>query len=175
MTTLNVDTWQAVDGTSYNRCLQTVTGIQAGNNQFQISSSGTSNNFYDTPITVTITSKKANSKFFLMSDITGYIQATDCACNTGFARTIGGTRTLVLGVNGSGGDTWQGFGNSSAWGSSTSYNIARTFMDAPNVAAGTSITYTVTYATISASSGHHTVGWNTYEHHNKIIVLEIEA
>jgi hypothetical protein len=175
MTTLNVDTWQSVSGTSYNRCLQTATGIQAANNQFQISSSGTSDNFYDLPITVTITSKKANSKFFLMSDIVGYIQATDCACNTGFSRTIGATRTLVLGVNGSGSDSWVGFGNSSAWGNSTSYNIARTFIDAPNVAAGTSITYTVTYATIAASTGHHTVGWNTYLHYNKIIVLEIEA
>jgi len=173
MTTLNVDTWKALDDTSYNRCLQTATGLQSS--IFQIASSGTSNNFYDCNISVTITSKKANSKFFLMSDITGYIQATDCACNTGFARTIGGTRTLVLGVNGTGSDSWVGFGNSSAWGNATSYNIMRTFLDTPNVAAGTSITYNVTYATISASTGHHTVGWTTHTPHNKIIVLEIEA
>lgn len=175
MTTLNVDTWKAVDGTSYNRCLQTVTGIQAGNNQFQISSSGTTQFYYDTPITVNITSKKANSKFFLISDVTGYNQATDAALNTGFRRTIGGTATLICGTNGSSGDSWLGFGNSSSWGSNGSYNVARTFLDAPAVAAGTTITYTVTFASFSASTGHHTIGWNTYEHHNKIIVLEIEA
>jgi hypothetical protein len=174
MTTLNVDTWQAVDGTSLNRCLQTVTGI--ANDTYTITTSGTAQFYYDTPITVNITSKKANSKFFLMSDVTGYITSTDCACNTGFSRNYSGSsRTLVQGVNGSSGDSWMGFGNSNAWGSSTSWNMQRHFLDAPNVPKGTILTYTVTFASWTPTAGQRSIGWGGYVPHNKIIVLEIEA
>ena len=174
MTTLNVDTWQNTAGASYNRCLQTVTGIS--DTTYTITTSGTAQFYYDTPITVNITSKKANSKFFLIGDVTGYITSTDCAMNIGFSRNYSGSsRTLVCGVDGVSGDSWQGFGNSNAWGNSTSYNIQRHFLDAPNVAKGTTLTYTVTLASWTPTAGQRSVGWAGYIAHNKIIVLEIEA
>ena len=95
---------------------------------------------------ITITAKGSNSKFYLTSACNCYQDTNGNGMNTGFYRGS----TLIRGVAGASGDGWLGGGNTSTgYGS---YSIAKQFMDAPDVSAGTSLTYKVAFGKWSAGT-----------------------
>lgn len=90
---------------------------------------------------ITLTSTVANSKFLLVLEglLYGTIDANNNnvnGANLGFRRGS----TLIRGVAGSSGDSWAGSFNGWTY-SGGSTNQARTFLDAPSLSAGTSVTY----------------------------------
>lgn len=85
----------------------------------------------------TIVSTKTNSKFLVTVNGQGYTASAGGA-NIGLNRTILGTTTRILGVDGASGDSWLGTSN----GYNGAFSITRSCLDTPNVIAGTSITYT---------------------------------
>lgn len=87
--------------------------------------------------TLAITSKFANSKFYVNMQAQGYMSGTG-GTNIGISRTISATTTRLLGTDGATADTWMGSGNGQG---TNSWNIKRPYLDSPNVAAGTVITY----------------------------------
>ena len=86
---------------------------------------------------ITITAKGNNSKFYLTSACNVYQNSSGNGANLGFFRDT----TLIRGTNGTSGDGWLGFGNSSI--GTLSGTISKQHMDNPNVSAGTSLTYKV--------------------------------
>lgn len=99
---------------------------------------------------ITITAKANNSKFYLTSACNVYQDSSGNGMNTGFYR---GT-TLIRGTAGISGDTWLGGGNVGTTVKHGSYSIAKQFMDAPNVSAGSSLTYKVAFGKWSAGNAY---------------------
>ena len=95
---------------------------------------------------ITITAKGTNSKFYLTSACNVYQDGSGNGMNTGFYRGS----TLIRGVAGASGDSWIGGGNKTA--GVGSYSIAKQLMDAPDVSAGTSLTYKVAFGKWSAGT-----------------------
>jgi hypothetical protein len=94
--------------------------------------------------TLAITSKLANSLFYVTMTAPMYSQSTN-GLNIGISRTIGGVTTRLLGTDGGSGDTWLGGGNGTAT-VGQSYNVERNYLDSPAQAAGTVITYNMLFS-----------------------------
>jgi hypothetical protein len=117
--------------------------------------------------TLAITSKFANSKFYVNMQAQGYILSTG-GSNIGISRTIGGTTTRLLGIDGAAGDTWMGNGNGQG---TNSWNMKRPFLDSPNVAAGTTITYNMLLGVWSSGTAY--VNYSGYTGGSTITIMEI--
>ena len=117
--------------------------------------------------TLAITSKFTNSKFYVNMQAQGYAQSTG-GTNIGISRTIGVTTTRLIGTDGAAGDAWMGNANGQG---TNSWNIKRLFLDSPNVAAGTTITYNMLLAVWS--SGTTYVNYSGYTGGSTITILEI--
>ncbi len=114
---------------------------------------------------LTIVTKQANSKIYLIAMCPLYMQNTCTGTSIGFKRGS----TLIDGVNGGSGDSWQimngtGLATISAVG-------LRQHLDAPAVAAGTSLTYKVQLGMWSA--GQVSLNYAGYTHKAKFLVQEI--
>ena len=169
MTALTVDSWQDTIGTPYNECLQVVTAQwdQDPNQYWWFNGTGATG-YYDTGLRVSITAKKANSKFFVIADAQGYYDTA--STSSGFNISIFRDSTQVAGAN----ETWAGFGNSMSQASS-SWSKVRTAYDSPNVSAGSTLTYKVYFGRYSSTASRIGFGWPGYISFNKIIVMELEA
>ncbi len=171
MSTLRANNWQSSNGIPYDKMIQHQSFSLPGLIK-TISSPG--GNYTTTSLELTIVSKRANSKFFVMSDCQGYVSPGAAnGWNTAIVRTISGTATYVAGTNGGPplGDAWMGFYHGSTMGSN-SWSKCRTVLDSPNVAKDTAITYTVAVGGWT-STGTMYFGYDGYgDFGNKITVFE---
>ena len=170
MTALVIDQWQDLAGTDYKECLQVVTAQwdQDPDLYFWINSS-TASGWFDTGLQVTIRAKKSNSRFFIIADTQGYYDtaSTGSGVNIGIYR---GSTEVSAGSTA----TWMGYANAMSQ-TASSYSLARTAYDSPNVAQGTDLTYKIYFGKYSANTARCGFGWPGYISFNKIIVMELEA
>ena len=131
--TLSIPTANVLNPVDYDYVVQTVSKT------FYDVTSTTAVQTYVTTTngTLAITSKLANSIFYIVMNAAGY-QASGNGVNIGISRTIGVTTTRLIGTDGAAGDSWMGSGNGLA---SNSYSIERCYLDSPAQPAGTVITY----------------------------------
>ena len=114
---------------------------------------------------LTIVTKQANSKMYLIAMCPLYMQNTCTGTAIGFKRGS----TLIDGVNGGSGDAWQIMNGTGL--STISVVGLRQHLDAPSVAAGTSLTYKVQLGMWTA--GSLTLNYAGYNHKSKFLVQEI--
>ena len=165
MSTLYVDT--ITEKTSGNGVVIPGHVIQTVYNEFTDTTVSTTTFTYvdATGSDLTIVTKQANSKIYLIAMCPLYMQNTCTGVAIGFKRGS----TLIDGVNGTSGDTWQILNGT---GLSTISGVGlRQHLDAPAVAAGTSLTYKVQLG--MWSTGQVTVNFAGYGHKSKFLVQEI--
>lgn len=171
MSTIKADKWASLAGDRLDSVVQAVQGTY--NTTYRWDNPGT--NYVALPLAVTITPKLTNSLFLCFVDVQGYTTTYNTGWNYGLRRTTGGVNTLITGFetgsHGGVADTWMGFGHGSAI-TNSSYSKAFHQLDAPNVSAGTAITYTVMGGGWSGQGGIG-LGWSTFGHNSSVIVLEI--
>jgi hypothetical protein len=165
---LNFDRWQSTAGQQYSNVIQTqwtswTTNTATSAVQAYVSLAAAGG-------TITITSKLANSKFLLMGQVCGYRSAQN-GVNIGFQRTVGGTTTRLLGVDGSGGESWMAEGNG---GGSNSFNVTRHWLDSPGQPAGTSIVYTVLGGSWATGGGTAYFNYPSYTLTSMFTIMEIQ-
>jgi hypothetical protein len=114
-----------------------------------------------------ITTKLANSKLLVKFIGQGY-QASGQGINLGLNRTISGTSVRLLGIDGTGGNAWQGAGNGVP---TISFTIERLILDSPAQAAGTTITYTGLLGIWVSGTGY--LNYPTYSSESMILIQEI--
>ena len=114
---------------------------------------------------VTITTKQANSKIYLQAMLQIYAQSSCNGCYMAFKR--GGT--LIAGVNGTLGDSWRHLNGASE--TSNSFMMTRQYLDAPAVAAGTSLTYNIGIS--RWTSGTVEINYSGYNMDSYFLVQEI--
>jgi hypothetical protein len=119
--------------------------------------------------TLAITSKLANSLFYVTVTAPMYSQSTN-GLNLGISRTIGGVTTRLLGTDGAAGDTWMGGGNGTAT-VGQSYNVERNFLDTPAQPAGTVITYNMLFSRWTAGTAY--LNYGIYTLGSTITVMEL--
>jgi len=117
----------------------------------------------------TITSIGNNSEF-LVTVTANIYQSAGTGCNLGISRTISGTTTRLLGVDGASGDSWLGFGNGISSSSGTLY---REYLDSPSQSAGTAITYQTLFTRWTAGTIY--VNYSGYSATSMVIIQEIAA
>lgn len=120
---------------------------------------------YESIVSVTLTSVKANSRYFMTGYSHGYSSTSNSRGNLGFAVQSGASTTRLAGVDGEYGDSW---GTLAYPGGQ--YN--RSFVYYSSVAAGTNLTFYLLGAGYDSQ-----IGWNFpgYGHKNCITVMEISA
>lgn len=114
-----------------------------------------------------VTSTFANSKFLVTYSVQGYQSGSACV-NVGLQRTISGTTTRLLGVDGTSGNEWMGAGNGPV---NNSWTIAREYLDNPAQPAGTTITYQLLLGNWSPGTAYF--GYSGYSPENFITIMEI--
>ena len=114
---------------------------------------------------LTIVTKRANSKIYLIAMCPLYMENTCNGSSIGFKRGS----TLIDGVNGTGGDAWQNLNGSNL--ASMSLIGERQHLDSPAVAAGTSLTYKVQLG--MWTTGQVTLNYAGYSHKSKFLIQEI--
>jgi hypothetical protein len=171
MTSLYVESWQDTSGTPFKECIQVVTAQWDNdpNQYYWINGAATAGQYFDTGLSVNITSKKANSIFHVIADAQGYYDTA--STGSGFNISIYRNSTQVSGGTG---DTWAGFANGMTQASSA-WNRIRTAYDSPSVAAGTTLTYRVYLGRYSSNTSRVGFGWPGYISFNKLIVMELES
>lgn len=170
MSTLKANAWQSSNGVPYDKLIQHQSYSLPG---LITTITNPNSNYTSTSLALTITSKKANSKFFIMADCQGYVttQATN-GWNIAIVRNIAGVDTYVAGYTGGSGDSWMGMYHSSGL-ATNSWSKCRTSVDTPNVAKGTAITYTVYIGGWTTTGGTFYFGYDGYgDFGNKITVFE---
>ena len=118
--------------------------------------------------TLAITSKLANSLFYVTMTAPMYSQTTN-GLNIGISRTVGGVTTRLIGTDGAAGDAWMGGGNATAT-TGQSYNIERNFLDSPAQPAGTVITYNMLFAVWTTGTAY--LNYTTFILGSTITVME---
>ena len=119
-----------------------------------------------------ITSIGANSKFLVTISASIY-QYGGNGAHIGCNRTIGGTATQVIGVDGSLGDAWLGHGNGPGATSNQTGSITRFCLDDPLQAAGTEITYGMLLT--RWTSGTVYINYSGYDCKSYVMIQEIAA
>ena len=114
---------------------------------------------------VIITTKQANSKIFLFASCPCYA-SNNC---TGFAIGFKRGSTLIEGVNGMAGESWQNMNGSGL--ASLSLVAQKQHLDSPSVAAGTTLTYKVQLGLWT--TGTVQINYTGYGHKSKFLVQEI--
>ena len=114
----------------------------------------------------------ANSKFLVTISASIY-QYNGNGAHIGCNRTIGGTATRIIGVDGSTGDSWMGHGNGPGATNSSSGSITRQCLDEPSQPAGTTITYGMLLA--RWTTGTIYLNYSSYDHKSTITIQEIAA
>ena len=120
----------------------------------------------------TITSIGDNSKFLITVCVHTY-QSAGNGHNIGVNRTVGGTTTRVLGVDGALGDSWLGHANGPGSTHNQSGTITRLYLDSPSQSAGTAITYQTLVS--RWTSGTIYVNYTAYDCKSSITIQEIAA
>jgi hypothetical protein len=160
------DRWQNTLGTQYNNI------IQAQFVSWSAVTSSTATYAYTNVNggVLTITPYYSNTRFMIMVNCQGYYSSIS-GMNIGINRTVSGTTTRLLGVDGTSGDTWTGSGNSYG---TNSYNVHRQWLDSPSVIAGNPITYQVLLGLWSV--GTTSVNYGTgYSPTSSITVFEVQT
>ena len=142
--------------------------LQVKNVDFQNQTSTTTNQAYvDASGTdITLTTKSANSKFYLIAHCQHYHSGGINGANIGFKRDS----TKILGVDGGAGDSWFGFGNATSL-TNASFNISRSYLDSPSLSAGTNVTYKIMFG--RWNSGTLYLNYTTYNTTSHFTVMEI--
>jgi hypothetical protein len=174
MSTIKADNWTSVTGEQYNSVLQLVEGT----NTTAFSVTNPTGYYVETPLTVTLTTKRANSKFYVSCSNNCYTSSATVGWNIAIARKIGsGSYALGIGAgqspNGatSGSDVWMGFAHDSGL-AATSWTRTRTLLDSPDQPKGTSLTYTIFFGGWNRTGQ----GWLTYPGYSqtsRIYVMEL--
>jgi hypothetical protein len=166
---INFDRWQSTAGTQFSNIIQTQSVQWTGNvtttavqTYVSLASAGG---------TLTLTSRVANSKFMLMASCHAYRATPANGVNIGFQRTVSGTTTRLLGVDGGGGDSWMGEGNG---GGSNSSTITRHWLDNPGVPSGTQIVYTVLGGVWNTGGGTSYFNYPGYPLNSQFTIMEIQ-
>jgi len=120
----------------------------------------------------TITSIGDNSKFLITACVHIY-QYNGNGYNIGVSRTVGGTTTRLIGVDGSLGDAWLGSGNGPGAATNQTGAITRLYLDSPSQSAGTAITYQTLFT--RWTSGTIYVNYTSYDCKSSITIQEIAA
>jgi hypothetical protein len=166
---INFDRWQSTAGTQFSNIIQTQsvqwTGSITSTAQYTYVSLASAGG------TLTLTSRVASSKFMLMASCMAYRAAPANGVNIGFQRTVGGTTTRLLGVDGAGGDSWMGEGNG---GGTNSATLTRHWLDSPGVPAGTSINYTVLGGVWNSGGGTSYFNYPGYIITSMLTVMEVQ-
>jgi hypothetical protein len=165
VSTLKANSWKSTDGVNYEKLIQHVSYNTTGE---VINVSNPNGQYTSTTLSVSITAKRANSKFFVLADCQGYVSANSSnGWNIALVRTVGGVQTFVAGTQGS--DSWMGMYHSSGL-AANSYAKARTVLDTPNVAKGTTLTYNV-WVGGWTSTGTIYLGYNGYGNYDQRITV----
>lgn len=193
--TVYFNNWQTTSGTTINRTV----GIAHSNNLMRspvseedpVSTDNStkdwmaqglaSRTFHDTDFTVTYNPKFSSSKFLVIASLQGYWETTPGGFGLGISRTVGGTRTLIRGIDGTPlGNSWMdGLNGWSGQGNST-FSCQRFALDEPAYTVGQDITWKIAVGWWSASGrlffgGTRSSGGQFYlSNHTNITVLEIE-
>jgi hypothetical protein len=117
-----------------------------------------------------ITSIGSNSKFLVTISASLYQyggNGTHIGCN----RTIGGTATRIIGVDGSLGDSWLGHGNGPGATTNQTGSITRFCLDEPSQSAGTEITYGMLLT--RWTSGTVYINYASYDCKSYVMIQEI--
>ena len=113
-----------------------------------------------------VISTRLNSRFLITINGQGYT-ASAAGVNIGLNRTISSVATRVLGIDGNTGDSWMGASN----GYNGAFSITRSCLDTPNVAAGTTITYSMLLGHWNAGTSY--LNYPGYSSQCSIVVYEI--
>jgi len=119
-----------------------------------------------------ITSIGANSKFLVTISASLY-QSAGNGAHIGCNRTIGGTATQIIGVDGSLGDSWLGHGNGPGATNNSSGSITRQCLDEPSQPAGTVITYGMLLTRWTAGTIY--INYASYDCKSTVMIQEIAA
>jgi hypothetical protein len=160
------DRWQNTLGTQYSNI------IQAQFTSWSNSQSITTIQAY-TNITsgvITVTPLYTNTRFMIIAIVQGYLAGVNGA-NVGINRTVSGTTTRILGVDGTSGDTWIGAGDGNG---TNSYTICRHYLDSPSVVAGTPVTYQL-LAGVWSGGGTMYINYPGYSGLSSITVFEVQT
>jgi len=141
--------------------------IQTVYNEFTNNTTSTTNQAYVDVVgsDITITTKQANSKIYLLAICPCYASGTCSGFSIGFKRGS----TLIDGVAGASGDTWQYLNGAGL--SDTSLVGERQHLDSPSVSSGTSLTYKVQIGLWT--QGTIQVNFAAYGHKSKFLIQEI--
>lgn len=168
MSTLRANSWQSSNGIPYDKLIQHQSYSLPG---LITTITNPNGNYTSTALAITVTAKKANSKFFVMADCQGYVttQATN-GWNIALVRTLKTVPTFVAGVQGN--DSWMGMYHSSGL-ATNSWSKCRTVLDSPAAEKGAEITYTVYVGGWTTNGGTFYFGYDGYgDFGNKITVFE---
>jgi hypothetical protein len=175
MSIVKANNWTDSNGEAYNTILQ----LAEGTSTTTFSVTNPNGVYSETPLNVTITTKRANSRFYIICSQQCYSTTFNNGWNIAFTRKIGsGADVFIAGRSGSAGgggdsDTWMGFGHSGG-PSSSSWTRTRTAFDEPAQPAGTSLTYKLWFGGWTTAGQ----GWSHYPGYNqtsRIHVMEIAA
>lgn len=115
---------------------------------------------------LTFSTKETGSSFLLMMDIPGYQAGTSSGVNAAF--TFNGT--LYGGTNGGGGDTWMAAVHSGI--SSGAFNMKKTWVVEPNLAANSTVNAYVACGHWSGTSSNHYFNYPGYSPTATFTVIE---
>jgi len=174
MSIVKADNWANSTGETYNTILQ----LAQGTSTTTFSVTNPNGLYSETPLNVTITTKKANSRFYIICSQQCYSTNFSNGWNIAFTRKIGlGADVFITGRSGvaagSDSDAWMGFGHNSNL-TSSSWTRTRTAFDDPGQPKGTSLTYKLWFGGWTSSG----TGWSHYPGYNqtsRIHVMEIAA
>jgi hypothetical protein len=130
---------------------------------------GTFHDYIDAPgSSLAITTSVPNSRILVQIQVQIYSGSAGVSANIGLRR--GSTR--LAGIDGTGtGNSWAGHGN----GYQGSQRMALDFLDSPNVAAGTTLTYVVMHGHWSGGTTWFNYSESTYTNFSTITLMEIAA
>lgn len=164
------DRQQNTSGTTYNHHVQTV--FTSWTNLTTFTTTQAYQNL--TGGVLSITPLYTGSKFHIIANVQCYT-TTSSGLNIGINRTLSGTTTRLVGVDGSSGDTWLGGADGAAPYNSNSMTISRFWLDSPGVTAGTPITYQVLGGMWPGTSGTAYFGYSGYAISSTLTIWEIQA
>lgn len=125
--------------------------------------------YYTLGTALTLTSKVANSKFLIIGAAPYYCDGV--LPGIGLGLKVNGV--LVIGTDGSSGDSWTMGGNSDP--AARSGNLTRVHQHAPNLPAGSVLTFALAGARWAASGGNVYFNYAGYNTKSNITVMEIAA
>lgn len=171
MSIVKANSWASTNNVPYDKLIQHKSYSIAGQ-VIVLNNPGAA--YTSTSLSITLTSVRANSRFYVMADCQGYIDSNATnGWNIALVRTINTSQVFVAGTQSN--DSWMGMYHGSGFGAN-SWSRCRTALDSPAVPKGTSITYNVWVGGWTTNGGNFYLGYNGYgDMGNRITVFEIAS